>query len=34
MENKKLWCVGICTEDDSPHEQSPAAVVDGVVIND
>ena len=25
MENNKLWCVGICPEDDSPHEQSPAA---------
>ena len=25
MESKKLWCVGICPEDDSPHEQSPAA---------
>ena len=24
MENNKLWCVGICPEDDSPHEQSPA----------
>lgn len=25
MEKNKLWCVGICPEDDSPHEQSPAA---------
>ena len=25
MEDNKLWCVGICPEDDSPHEQSPAA---------
>ena len=25
MENNKLWCIGICPEDDSPHEQSPAA---------
>ncbi|WP_338841387.1 hypothetical protein [Acinetobacter lwoffii] len=24
MEKNKLWCVGICPEDDSPHEQSPA----------
>ena len=23
-EKNKLWCVGICPEDDSPHEQSPA----------
>ena len=22
MENNKLWCIGICPEDDSPHEQS------------
>ncbi|WP_191112828.1 hypothetical protein [Acinetobacter lwoffii] len=25
MEDNKLWCVGICPEDDSPHGQSPAA---------
>jgi uncharacterized protein with von Willebrand factor type A (vWA) domain len=25
MEKNKLWCVGICPEDDSPHEQSPTA---------
>ena len=25
MEKNKLWCVGICPEDDSPHGQSPAA---------
>ena len=25
MENNKLWCIGICPEDDSTHEQSPAA---------
>lgn len=25
MESKKLWCVGMRPEDDSPHEQTPAA---------
>ena len=25
MKDNKLWCVGICPEDDSPHKQSPAA---------
>ena len=24
MEDNKLWCVGICPEGDSPHEQQPA----------
>ena len=27
MENNKLWCIGICPEDDSPHEQSPADIM-------